>query len=193
MSSLNDKLTLANNNVSKTYMAGKSGKDITNWSYYFYFNTRLDMIDYINTCNGTNFTNMFRACSNLTTIPALDMSNGTNFSSMFYSCSNLTTIPALDTSNGIIFTNMFRDCSNLTTINFTGAINDIDISFKVCSKLTLETLQAIVNALKVTTKTTKPVLTLNSASWAILDAATPPDGYASWKEYITNYKNWLYA
>ena len=169
MSSLNDKLTLANNNVPKTYMAGKSGKDITNWAYYFYFNTRLDMIDYINTFNRTNF------------------------SSMFYSCTNLTTIPALNTSKGTNFTNMFSGCSNLTTINFTGAINDISISFKVCSKLTLETLQAIVNALKVTTKTTKPVLTLNSASWAILDAATPPDGYASWKEYITNYKNWLYA
>lgn len=193
MSSLNDKLTLANNNVPKTYMAGKSGKDITNWAYYFYFNTRLDMIDYINTCNGTNFSSMFYSCTNLTTIPALDTSNGTIFTNMFRACSNLTTIPALNTSKGTNFTNMFFGCSNLTTINFTGAINDINISFKVCSKLTLETLQAIVNALKVTTKTTKPILTLNSASWAILDAATPPDGYASWKEYITNYKNWLYA
>ena len=287
MSSLNDKLTLANNNVPKTYMAGKSGKDMTDWSYYFYNKIRFEMLDYINTSNGINFTYMFYGCNNLTSIPQLNTSKGTNFSYMFRNCITLTSIPQLDTSNGTNFasmfgwcqsistipklntskgtnfSNMFQRCSKLTSIpqlntsngtNFASmfeesgivsvpqlntsnctdcgsmfwgcnkleSVAQIDISksksnntymFASCSKLkditfigeipstiklsdspnlTLASLQSIVNALKVYT-TASQTLTLNSASWTVLEASTPPEGYETWKEYISNYKHWNYV
>ena len=36
MTSLKDKLTLANDNVPKTYEAGKSCKNLADFSYFFY-------------------------------------------------------------------------------------------------------------------------------------------------------------
>ena len=291
MSSIEDKLALANANVPKTYMAGKSCKDLTDFSYFCYLGARLDMLEYLNTCSGTNFKSMFENCGkistisqldtangtifermffycvSLTSIPQLDTSNGTNFKEMFYKCEKLTTIPQLntskvttfdsifqdcrglttipklDTSNGTNFRNMFsycsaltsipqldtsngtnvdymffncralvsipqldiskgankghslmfKGCSSLKNISFTGTIG-ASISFSDSSLLTTDSLHSIVYALADKTgSTTKPTLTLNSASWTALEETTPPSGSSSWHEYITNVKGWTYA
>lgn len=290
MSTIKDKLALANENVPKTYMAGKSCKYMTDFSYYFFNGARLDMLDCINTCCGTNFKSMFQTnkeittipkldtskgknfcnmfyyCTNLTTIPKIDTSNGTTFEQMFYGCNNLSNIPKLDTSNGYIFKYMFASCAalneipqfnlikgtdfsgmfshcknlstvpplntyygtslanmfdsctnlqiissivnnsvtdtntyksivfgctNLESIKFTHYIK-YDISLKSCSKLTAECLQSIVDKLYKYTSA-QYTITLSSTSWDVLESTTPPDGYSTWKEYITNYKYWKYA
>lgn len=116
MSTIDDKLALANENVPKTYMAGKSCKDMTDFSYYFFGGARSEMFDYINTSSGVNFKGMFQTSKKLESIPQLNTSKGTNFYNMFYDCNSLTTIPQLDTSKGIDFTQMFSRCTNLTTI-----------------------------------------------------------------------------
>ena len=111
----------------------------TNWSYFCA--NRPDLaakLKYSDTSNGTNFSNMFRDCKELTSIPALDTSKGTGFSNMFSSCSALTTIPALDTSNGTSFSNMFYECRELTTIPALDTSKGTSFSYKFyeCRKLT---------------------------------------------------------
>lgn len=219
MSSIEDKLALANANVPKTYMAGKSCKDLTDFSYFFYLGARLEMLEYLNTYSGTNFTSMFDHCEKISTIQQLDTANGTNFEKMFFYCLSLTSIPQLNTSNGMNFKAMFAYCSSLTSIpqldiskganighslmfnkcrslkniSFTGTIG-ASISFSDSSLLTTDSLHSIVYALADKTgSTTKPTLTLNSASWTALEETTPPTGSSSWHEYITNVKGWTYA
>ena len=138
MSSIEDKLALANANVPKTYMAGKSCKDLTDFSYFCYWGTRLDMLKYLNTSNGKIFIDMFHNCSELTTIPKLDTSSGTDFMNMFWGCRKITTIPQLDVSNGTSFTGMFNYCSELTTIPQLDVSNGttFDTMFSSCVKLT---------------------------------------------------------
>lgn len=178
--------------------------------------TSITTIPKLDTGKSTDFSNMFDACWELITIPTLDTSNGVYFNSMFSSCSALTNVPYLDTSNGVYFDNMFDGCNSLITITnlnvtkafrlsstfsycsslenitFTGSIKKT-ISFSNSSKLTVESIRSIINALSVYSGTSQPTLTLNSASWTAIEAVTPPDGYSTWKEYITNYKNWKYA
>ena len=138
--------------VSEVYDAGyEQGKSeggggidlssITNWSYFNHANSRavlMELVDYDTTSNGTNFSYMFNACSNLTTIPELDTSKGTNFNSMFYGCTALTTIPDLDTSKGTAVSYMFNNCSNLTTIPDLDTSHSTGFSymFNNCSNLT---------------------------------------------------------
>ena len=214
--SIAEKLNIANDKVPKVYDAGKSLKEITDFSYFFYNSVRLELIDYVDTSNSTNFASMFSSCNNLRNIPSLNTSKGDNFGFMFQYCVSLTAIPPIDTSNGTGFTHMFYNCSKLKTISlidvsgavnlvnfvskctslenisFVGSIN-VSISFSNSSKLTVESIQSIINALSVYSGTSQPTLTLNSASWTAIEAVTPPDGYSTWKEYITNYKNWKYA
>ena len=111
---------------------------ITDFSYFCYQGSRLDLIEKIDTSKGTDFSYMFKSCSQLTTIPELDTSNGTSFYEMFASCSKLTTIPELDTSNGTSFGGMFKFCSQLTTIPEldTSKATSLGIMFSGCTNLT---------------------------------------------------------
>lgn len=290
MSTIAEKLALANEKVPSVYDAGKSCKEMTDFSYFFYDGARSELIDCINTRRGINFESMFDSYSDLTTMPSIDTSNGTNFNSMFRSCLNLYIMSELDTSKGqdlsfmfygcksllsidyvfdlssainvasmfqscaqivrvpaldlttcINTSNMFRackclielkligmdtgnksnldymfyDCNNLTTIDgtidvsnssslndtFHGCVSLVEVSFKpeciICnisfsssSKLSASSLQSIVYGLKTGAGKT---LTLHSDAWETLEASTPPDGYETWKEYITNYKGCFYA
>ena len=76
----------------------------------------VDDLDGLDTRSGTNFTQMFYQCTNLTTVPQLDLRNGTNFYHMFSGCINLTTVPQLDTSKGTNFTQMFYGCRKLKAV-----------------------------------------------------------------------------
>ena len=92
----------------------------TDWQYFSYNNNRNDLVaklKYSDTANGKDFSNMFYACSSLTTIPQLDTSNGTNFGAMFSGCSALATIYVNSTNwktdQVTSSSNMFSSCTNL--------------------------------------------------------------------------------
>lgn len=171
----------------------------TDWRYFSYYDNRNDLVaklKYSDTANGKNFSNMFYACSSLTTIPQLDTSNGTNFGAMFNGCSALTSILQLSTSNGTNFNGMFSVCTALTTISLlnmssmsgTSCINmfynctalenvTFDgtipvrgniIVFSTCPNLTVESLMSFINALTNMSDTATYTITIGSTNLAKL-------------------------
>ena len=171
----------------------------TDWRYFSYYDNRNDLVaklKYSDTANGKNFSNMFYACSSLTTIPQLDTSNGTNFGAMFNGCSALTSILQLSTSNGTNFNGMFSVCTALTTISLlnmssmsgTSCINmfynctalenvtfegtipvrgNITV-FSTCPNLTVESLMSFINALTNMSDTATYTITIGSTNLAKL-------------------------
>ena len=95
------------------------------------------IIQYSDTSNVTDMSNMFGSCSKLTTIPQLDTSNVTNMNSMFSSCTSLTSIPQLDTSNVTDMYSMFYYCYSLTSIPQldTRNVTSMDSMFDYCPRL----------------------------------------------------------
>lgn len=162
--------------------------------FYCMFNIckKLKKIPQIDLSKGTDFYGMFQACDVLAYLPKLETYNGTKFTYMFYNCKSLTTIEKINISKATNVADMFYGCTKLQNITFDGSINR-SISFSYSSKLTTDSIQSIINALCVYSGSSQPTLTLNSASWTAIEAITPPDGYSTWKEYISNYKNWKYA
>ena len=171
----------------------------TDWRYFSYYDNRNDLVaklKYSDTANGKNFSNMFYACSSLTTIPQLDTSNGTNFGAMFNGCSALTSILQLSTSNGTNFNGMFSVCTALTSISLlnmssmsgTSCINmfynctalenvtfegtipvrgNITV-FSTCPNLTVESLMSFINALTNMSDTATYTITIGSTNLAKL-------------------------
>lgn len=76
----------------------------------------LQQIPHFNTVSGIDFYGMFYQHVSIQTIPQLDVSNGIDFGYMFYNCNGLTSVPSLNTSKGTNFSNMFRQCGYLETI-----------------------------------------------------------------------------
>lgn len=158
--SIADKLTLIAENEQKVYEAGKeAGKN-----------------DWINfrTNNGTRFSYFYCAASHMVEAPILDTSKGTRFDYMFNSCLSLKTIPLLNLTNTDMDTgapslnNIFNACSKLENITFEGTIPRT-ISFNTCSKLTKESLDSIITALKdYSGTTTTATLTLHATAKAKL-------------------------
>lgn len=141
------------------------------WSMFFNC-SMLTNIPLLNTSNVTIFQETFFNCKSLTTIPKFDTSNGEYFESMFNGCTSLIEVPPLNTSKGVPFIKMFYNCSSLKDIGgldfgkgtrYTDAffgcyglenirfmsINVVnnELSFSYCSKLTVESLLSILNAL----------------------------------------------
>lgn len=171
----------------------------TDWRYFSYYDNRNDLVaklKYSDTANGKNFSNMFYACSSLTTIPQLDTSNGTNFGAMFNGCRALTSIPQLDTSNGTDFNRMFLSCTKLHTIpllnmsNVSGtswsnmfynctALENVTFEgtipvrgnmsvFSYSNKLTVKSLMSFINALTNMSDTATYTITIGSTNLAKL-------------------------
>ena len=101
------------------------------------------IIQYSDTSNVTNMSNMFKSCSSLTSIPQLDTSKVINMNSMFGSCSSLTSIPQLDTSKVTDMSTMFNYCSSLTSIPRldTSKVTRFNFMFNNC--ISLETIHMI--------------------------------------------------
>ena len=122
----------------------------TDWSFFCQYRDSLAAkLKYSDTSNGTNFSDMFRDCKELTSIPALDTSNGTNFSNMFRDCKELTSIPQLNltkvTTNKFI--SMFSDCDALVDLNVVGTINATGLDVSYSTLLSHDSLMSIINAL----------------------------------------------
>lgn len=111
MSTIAEKLALANEKVPSVYDAGKSCKDMTDFSYYFYAGVRSEMLNCIDTRCGKNFSYMFGCWSLDEVLPQLDTSKGESFRGMFSDMYASVTLPQLDTSNGEDFSDMFRNCN----------------------------------------------------------------------------------
>ena len=114
---------------------------------------------------------------------------------LFYACRALKTIPSIKvTSKVSALTGWFTLCSKLEEIYFTDDSEIANnVSFSACTKLTLNSLKSIINALKDFSGTGSEFtrkLTLSSESKAILEAegSTAPNGL-TWLEYIT-LKGW---
>lgn len=171
----------------------------TDWRYFSYYDNRNDLVaklKYSDTANGKNFSNMFYACSSLTTMPQLDTSNGTNFGAMFNGCSALTSILQLSTSNGTNFNGMFSTCTALTTISLLNmssmsgtsyinmfynctALENVTFEgtipvrgnmsvFSYSNKLTVKGLMSFINALTNMSDTATYTITIGSTNLAKL-------------------------
>jgi surface protein len=90
-------------------------ENVTNMSNMFYSCTKLTTIPQLNTSNVTNMGGMFRE-TKITTIPLLDTSKATDMNNIFNNCKNLIEVPQLNTSNVTKMDSMFHQCYMLTTI-----------------------------------------------------------------------------
>lgn len=147
-----------------------------------------DLIQYDDTSNVTDMSNMFNYCDKLTSIPLLNTSNVTKIASMFNSCRSLVNVQLFDTSKVKSVFNMFyfcdkikiipqfnfsnvtnasyafSYCSNLEEIHFTGLKVSFDISNS--TKFTEAALVEILNNLG--TPTTSQTLTMGATNLAKL-------------------------
>lgn len=143
---------------------GGSDLKITNASYLFNDNARLEILDELIPMldRVTNTSYMFQMATNLTTLDLtkLDMSNVTNMSNMFYLCRNLTDLDLsnIDVSKANIIGYMFYSCTNLTNLKFfknlgkgyTRTMNntaDYKLDLSTNTKLTYESLMDVINNL----------------------------------------------
>ena len=139
----------SNANIIKKVIFDASFANARPTSCYRWFDgcdelTTIEGIEYLNTENVTNMSEMFYNCSALTTLDVsnFDTKNVTNMSSMFYDCSALTTldIANFDTKNVTNMKGMFTNCSALTTLDLssfdTQNVTDMNSMFWRCSALT---------------------------------------------------------
>ena len=102
---------------------------------------------------------MFNYCRNLTTLnmSGLDTSKVTDMRGMFRYCQSLTSldISGWDAISVTIVSNMFYNCSSIETINCDGLklpnINLNNIYLNSCTKLTVDSIVGLLNALPTTT------------------------------------------
>ena len=106
--------------------------------------TTIEGIEYLNTENVTNMSEMFSNCHNLKTLDlsSFDTKNVTNMGGMFYRCEALTTLDVsnFDTKNVTNMGGMFSHCSTLTTLDVskfdTKNVTNMSDMFRNCSTLT---------------------------------------------------------
>ena len=113
------------------------------WFYGCKYLTTIEGIDYLNTENVTDMSNMFESCYELKTLDLsnFDTKNVTDMFSMFYRCFSLTilNLTSFDTKNVTNMASMFNYCEALTTLdvsNFdTQNVKDMANMFTGCSAL----------------------------------------------------------
>lgn len=143
--------------IDSIQAGGGSGGDelkITNASYLFYGDARLDQMDklvpLIKDCS--KFDYMFGGCT-LTEdeIPKIDISKAYGLKSTFYNCKNLSKLPDWDFSDVEKFEYTFQYCSNLESADLTlctgepsGVGNNefyLSYAFDGCTKLKTVTIK----------------------------------------------------
>lgn len=144
------------------------GKPMTKVSNMFYGCSNFKNVKLVNfdTSDCEQFGYMFYSCQSIEETPTFDTRSGRDFNYMFGWCSSLVNIPSLNISNATAVSGMFYACSNLEHIGISGTIS-VALDLKSCTKLSHETLVAIINALvKKTSGTWK--LTIGSTNIAKL-------------------------
>lgn len=143
-----------NGNNMFSYCTNLTGKvilnspKVTQFLYTFSNCIKVTEID-INTDSCTNLSSCFQGCSSLEQVTITDTSKNTNWGIVFNGCRKLHTINGdftiQNTNNcGVLF----NGCSSLANIRFNYiGVTSNNLSFASCSKLTVESLLSILNAL----------------------------------------------
>ena len=113
------------------------------WFYGCKDLTTIEGIEYLNTTNVTDMSNMFYFCHDLKTLDVsnFDTKNVTDMNGMFGRCSKLTilNLSSFDTQNVTDMTSMFSGCSALKTLNLsnfdTKNVTGMTSMFNGCSAL----------------------------------------------------------
>ena len=131
------------------------------WFAAFLTNPTFEGMEYFNTVNVTDMTEMFSGSSSLSSLDLsrLNTSSVTNMSLMFYDCNALATIKLTgwNTANVTDMSQMFRECTQLQSLDLssfnTGNVTNMASMFASCSSLT---------SLDVSNFNTSNVTTFNS-------------------------------
>ena len=151
------------------------------------FGVSIDMSE----CN--TFTYTF-ASTQFTRLGVIDLTNATNMSSGLSSSRLLETIDEfrLNDSGKCTFANTFTYLTALKNITVTGVIGK-DWNMQWSDNLTAESIKSIINALKNYSGTDEAKvykLTFSAKAWNTIEATTPPEGYETWKDYVSSGLGW---
>lgn len=98
-------------------------KSTKNWFRYQKYLTSIIGLDYLNTSQCNDMSDMFSGCTYLASLDVshFDTSNVKKMSSMFDGCENLTSLDVshFDTSNVENMSYMFQSCKHLTSLDLT--------------------------------------------------------------------------
>ena len=134
--------------IKKVYIEPSVAEARPEYLNYLFYNlsgiTEINGLEYLNTSETKEMTNMFAGCSSLATLDlsTFTTNNVVNMARMFSGCSGLKElkIDGFVTNNVKSMTNMFNDCSALTDLdlsNFnTENVTNMDGMFNGCSALT---------------------------------------------------------
>lgn len=147
---------------------------------------------YTNATSGNYY--MFSDCPNLEEIEDVGMKPYYYYAT-FATCPKLHTIEIIRSNENTIFeTSTFKGCTALENIKIKGVIAK-NISFYQCPNLSKASIESIIEHLANYAGTEKDLtckVTFTSECWATLEATTPPEGYNTWKDYVSNGLGWLY-
>ena len=95
------------------------------------------IINFSDTSNVTDMSNMFNNCKNILNIPLLDTSKVTNMDQTFKGCSDINSIPLFDTSNVTSMEYMFSSCTHLKEIPSidVSKVTNMNYMFNYCYEL----------------------------------------------------------
>lgn len=134
--------------------------------FYNYSGDNLsDLIQYSDTENVTDFSEMIYYCNVAKTIPLVNTSKGTNFYQFAMGCDKITAIPKYNLSNGTNFSNAFWGNSLVTSFLAYGMKANFNI--KSLTKLEAQALITILSNCQVITST--KTLTMGSTLLAKLE------------------------
>ena len=116
--------------------------DMNSWFFAYSKLRSISGLQYLNTTNVTDMSNLFNGCGELETLDLtkLNTSNVRNMERMFSQCSKLQTLKQnFDTKNVTNMSYMFYQCESLTSLNLTNFKDDKVINtaamFQRCSNL----------------------------------------------------------
>lgn len=173
------------------------------------------VIPYFNTSNVENFSNFYQSGPNIERFPEYDYSSAKDLTSMLsyafvrtcpvmntakattftymFSHSNIVTIEGIDFSSSQGTGSVFNNAKLLQDIIINGVLQNGDVVFTHCTKLTVESVKSIINALvdyAGTDKEHKYAVYFSSETLGLIEAegTTAPNGL-TWLEYIDS-KGW---
>ena len=124
---------------------------VEDFSYMFYYCTKLTSIPELNTSSVTTMKRMFYTCSSLTTIPLLDTSKVENMEGMLAECFDLVQVPPLNAEK--VTSKQMFGISTITALTDFGGLIGLKVDFNgiyvfnKCPNLTYESCINILNGL----------------------------------------------
>jgi len=111
---------------------------VTDFTEFWRAWSELTSFPLINTSSGTSFSRTWFGCNSLTSFPLIDTSSGTSFSQAWFGCLSLTSFPLIDTSSGERFSQAWQGCSSLTSFPLidTSVGDNFFATWNDCSSLT---------------------------------------------------------